>query len=282
MKFLPSQIHNCIKFIYDGKSNSSGIYKIRNIQNGRIYIGSAKRFKERWSAHLSNLERNAHANKYLQRDFNKCGTDSFEISIVEIIDGPKDKRLLAEGRYLLQYHDKCKQCYNIRKLPTSNGGFSKTSEETREKMSSSRKKYWSIQANKDKQSKVSKQIWSTKSKQFKQKNLERMLEGRPETLSNEHKVKIKETAKRKFLKLNPKETLVVSEEQIALSMSKDKFNSVRNKKVQIENLITSQVIVCYSISMASRIIQTNTASLMAVLKNQREHYKYWKITYINE
>lgn len=271
-----------MKFHYDGKSNSSGVYKITNIQNGRIYIGSAKRFKERWSAHLNNLEKGTHANKFLQRDFNKCGTDSFEISIIEIVDGSKEKRLLVEGRYLLHYHDKCKQCYNIRKLPTSNGGVSKTSEETRKKMSSSRKKYWSIQENKDKQSKISKKIWSTKSKQFKQENLQRMLEGRTETLSNEHKAKIKETSKRKYLKLNPKETLFVSEEQIALSMSKDKFNSVRNKKVQIENLITNQVIICCSISMASRIIQTNTAALMAVLKNQREHYKYWKITYLNE
>ena len=42
-----------------------GIYKIVNSINNKIYVGSAKNIKKRWSAHKSDLNKNKHHNKHL-------------------------------------------------------------------------------------------------------------------------------------------------------------------------------------------------------------------------
>jgi len=42
------------------------IYKITNIINNKIYIGSAAYYDKRIGDHVSNLRKNKHHNKYLQ------------------------------------------------------------------------------------------------------------------------------------------------------------------------------------------------------------------------
>ena len=81
-----------MEFIYNGHSKSAGIYKLTNKSNGRVYIGSSVRFEKRWKAHEWSLLSNRHDNKFLQADFNKCGTDVFIFEIIEIICGNKDER----------------------------------------------------------------------------------------------------------------------------------------------------------------------------------------------
>ena len=76
-----------MEYKYEGYSFKSGIYKIINKFNGRIYIGSAKRFIERWKSHTSSLRTQKHSNKFLQADFNKCGEDAFVFEVVEVTDG---------------------------------------------------------------------------------------------------------------------------------------------------------------------------------------------------
>jgi len=94
-----------MKFIYKGNSRKSGVYKIINAQNGRIYIGSAKRFGERGMGHFRSLKKNKHPNKFLQYDFNKCGEEVFEFHILEVVGGKQKERLLVEQKYLDQYYD---------------------------------------------------------------------------------------------------------------------------------------------------------------------------------
>lgn len=57
--------------------NQSGIYQIRNLVNGKVYVGSAKKFKVRWSRHVSGLNLNKHHSKHLQSAWNKYGADNF-------------------------------------------------------------------------------------------------------------------------------------------------------------------------------------------------------------
>ena len=61
----------------------SGIYKILNIINNKIYIGSAVNIDRRWSEHKSLLTNNKHHSKYLQNSFNKYGTENFLFEVVE-------------------------------------------------------------------------------------------------------------------------------------------------------------------------------------------------------
>lgn len=76
----------------------SGIYKITNIKNNRIYIGSAKMFKERYRQHFAALKSNKHSNYFLQADYNKCGFDAFIFEIIEVVSGIKEDKILKNTK----------------------------------------------------------------------------------------------------------------------------------------------------------------------------------------
>ncbi len=60
----------------------SGIYKITNEINGKIYIGQSKNVYERRAEHFVALRRNRHPNKEMQNDWNK-NNRGFRFDIVE-------------------------------------------------------------------------------------------------------------------------------------------------------------------------------------------------------
>jgi group I intron endonuclease len=62
-----------------------GIYKIVNVINNKIYVGSAKNFKVRWNKHISSLKNNHHHNILLKRAFDKYGIDNLKFEIIEVI-----------------------------------------------------------------------------------------------------------------------------------------------------------------------------------------------------
>lgn len=68
----------------------SGIYKIINSINGKIYIGSAVCIKERWRCHKKDLLKNKHHSQKLQRAYNKYGIDTFKWEIIEFIENKDD------------------------------------------------------------------------------------------------------------------------------------------------------------------------------------------------
>lgn len=111
----------------------SGIYKILNKLNSKLYVGSAVNLDLRWAQHRSKLKFNQHPNKYLQSSFNKNGIVNFEFIVIEYCE----RASLVE---LEQYWiDTLKACnrqfgYNTRQIANSNIGV-KCSEETKKKLS---------------------------------------------------------------------------------------------------------------------------------------------------
>jgi group I intron endonuclease len=94
--------------------NDSGIYKIKNNDNGKFYIGSASNFLARYKQHLSALKNNRHYNNILQHSYNKHGKEAYSFIILEITTGKtKEERLYVEGIYLKKYYDGGKTCYNL-------------------------------------------------------------------------------------------------------------------------------------------------------------------------
>src|SRR5690606_4713108 len=85
---------------FKGQSKKGGVYQIRNLINGKIYIGSAKCVQVRASQHLSKLKQGKHANKHLQNAFNKHGEDAFLFEVLEVVEGDKGERFRIEQKYI--------------------------------------------------------------------------------------------------------------------------------------------------------------------------------------
>lgn len=115
------------------KEKISGIYKINNLVNGKIYIGSAVDIYKRWREHKNRLKLNNHENIYLQRSYNKHGINNFIFEIVEVV---KEKgRLIEREQYwfdLLKPYER-EIGYNILPVAGSPLGH-KHSEETIKKI----------------------------------------------------------------------------------------------------------------------------------------------------
>lgn len=60
----------------------SGVYQIMNTANGHSYIGSSQDIDRRWGEHRRSLMAKTGASQYLQRAWNKHGSDSFEFTII--------------------------------------------------------------------------------------------------------------------------------------------------------------------------------------------------------
>jgi group I intron endonuclease len=101
-----------------------GIYKIENIENGKLYIGSASNFLKRKSSHFCYLRRGTHHNIHLQRAFNKSKT-SFTFTLIE-----QTENLLEREQH---YIDILQPQYNICQIAGRTEGVV-CSEETKEKM----------------------------------------------------------------------------------------------------------------------------------------------------
>ena len=60
----------------------SGIYKITNQLNGKIYVGQSKNVYARKVEHFAALRRNKHPNQLMQKDWNKSNR-GFRFDVIE-------------------------------------------------------------------------------------------------------------------------------------------------------------------------------------------------------
>lgn len=77
----------------------SGIYKICNTKNGKIYIGQARNIFLRWANHVEDLYLERHANGSLLEDFQHYGINAFTVEIIEECD-PEKKFTTVERKIL--------------------------------------------------------------------------------------------------------------------------------------------------------------------------------------
>jgi group I intron endonuclease len=61
---------------------NSGIYIIKNVINGKFYLGSSINLSKRKRTHFRDLKNNKHHCIYLQRAYNKYGKENFEFIIL--------------------------------------------------------------------------------------------------------------------------------------------------------------------------------------------------------
>lgn len=96
--------------------DDSGIYQIRNILNGKRYIGSACKFRSRWHNHRSELRRGIHGNVKLQNAWKKAGESAFVFEVIELCS--KDMLMGREQQWL----DSTAPEYNIARFARSYPG----------------------------------------------------------------------------------------------------------------------------------------------------------------
>jgi group I intron endonuclease len=62
---------------------TSGVYIIRNLRNGKVYIGSSANVPRRLVLHKNALSCGVHYNPHLQRAWNHYGADAFSFALLE-------------------------------------------------------------------------------------------------------------------------------------------------------------------------------------------------------
>lgn len=91
---------------------TNGIYVIKNIHNGKKYIGSSKNIENRFKIHKRYLRIGKHPNIHLQRAWDLYGEESFMFEIMEICF---DENILKVEQSYFDLIDDWTQYYNISK-----------------------------------------------------------------------------------------------------------------------------------------------------------------------
>ena len=72
-----------IKKKYKLRPADMGIFQIRNLASGRVYIGRAQDLNGMLNSERFRLRNGLHANRELQEDFRELGEESFEFTILD-------------------------------------------------------------------------------------------------------------------------------------------------------------------------------------------------------
>ena len=91
----------------------SGIYKITNLTNGRVYIGQSKNVYLRRKQHFVALRNGHHENKLMQQDWN-TNNRGFRWDIVELCP---ISELNSREKYWTDYFNSTEQGYNAGWVP---------------------------------------------------------------------------------------------------------------------------------------------------------------------
>ena len=128
--------------------NSSGIYQIKCLHNGKVYIGSSVRIRNRISRHVMDLRKQVHSNRHLQNAFNKYGESNFKVVVLKLC--LRDNLACIEQYYLDKFrsYDRAKGYNFYKKAYSPKGHF--TSEETKKKISASLKGHFTSEETKKK------------------------------------------------------------------------------------------------------------------------------------
>lgn len=117
---------------------NTGIYAIRHVASGKLYVGSALSFAARWRVHRCLLRKGAHHSPLLQAAWNKYGEGSFTFEKL-LVCGP-DMLLTYEQTLIDGYKAADRRFgFNARPMASSNLGM-KLSESARAKVRAARAK----------------------------------------------------------------------------------------------------------------------------------------------
>lgn len=110
---------------YGLKTTDSGVYMIKNINNGKVYVGSATRLIQRLSNHFYSLKNNRHHSIHLQNAWN-LDKYYFVCGVIEFVND-KNQLKIIEQKYIDKYNSaNDKFGYNICPFARNNLGCKQT------------------------------------------------------------------------------------------------------------------------------------------------------------
>jgi group I intron endonuclease len=288
---------------YKGQSGKSGIYQIRNIQNGKVYIGSAKCFQKRAAQHESRLNSGKHANKYLLNAWNKWGSDAFVFEVLEVVEGDKLARTSREEELIKEFVllDRWDACYNVSKWATrKDGPYSINPEDTNKRRSILMKKKWKdpdykkkmkeYYSSPDTKMQMSvryKKRWNDKTEQEQKEIVERMVQKRKGSkLTQEHKKKISKALQGHKVSDETKQKL--SEKNVGKKLSKETRDKMTRARLGKKNpnaktysnigLLSPHGELYTSIECLSEFARKHNLSvahLCSLISGKRKSHKGW-------
>jgi group I intron endonuclease len=111
--------------------HKSGVYQIRNLENGKIYVGSSVRLNVRFGEHVNKLNKQTHPCRYLRSSWRKHSADSFVFEVLAYC--APEHAVWLEQRFL----DGLNPAYNTCRIAGSTLGTRRT-EEAKAKMRAAR------------------------------------------------------------------------------------------------------------------------------------------------
>ncbi len=272
-----------MKYFYDGHEKDSGIYKILNTHTGRVYIGQAKQFDDRWPRHRRDLYKKKKKTPILQNDFNKClkelGHDDFlEFYVLEVLPGTTRLQRNPFEEKWISIFDIPDKIYNIEKHPASGDPscFSHTPEETKVKLSIAVKKMWENKDIRIKITELSKQRWQNpKYRESRTKQIQEY-SSKPETKEKRSKV-----AKERYNDPVIGETIKTTLADARLKQLGTKAAIEINAKTFSGFILTSPTGEKYqnikNLAQFARDHQLNESGLRAFIYCKRESYNGWRL-----
>ena len=96
--------------------DSGGIYIIKNLINGNIYVGQTSQFTRReveWRAYLNNPHlRPLYMNEFFRAEVDKYGIQNFEWKILETLENATESELRKRERFYIKVFSKIATLYN--------------------------------------------------------------------------------------------------------------------------------------------------------------------------
>ena len=274
------------------ENKNCGIYKITNITNNKIYVGSSSNLKSRKNQHFKSLRDNKHFNKHLQNSYNKYGQSNFEWTILEYIERQENKKelkgsLLEKEQYFIDKLQVCTYGYNTAPIAGSTLGikFGPQPDEQKKKMVATRRKNDSY--NHTEEWKKEQSVRSTGRVKSKEEKLKLSIANKGKKLSEEHKKKLKnrviseEHRKAVSIANRGKKLSKEHRENISLgNMGKVHTQETRDKiSKKVINLTTN--IIFKSTTEAALYYKLDGSSISKVCRGKRSTAGNYKWSYAN-
>ena len=111
-----------LKAAYKEKKFRMGAFRIRNVSNGKLFVGSSNNLDAIWNRHRFQLNMGSHRNPILQKEWKEIGEAGFRFEVLEELEQGEDigvdygqELAILETMYLEELQPYGDKGYNKRK-----------------------------------------------------------------------------------------------------------------------------------------------------------------------